>query len=167
MCCPSPSILTSPNEWKLHNSVVLFPIHRVYCAFYRLEVEINDYLLPNSFHSIHEEEGSDRYFDISIVRHLDSPTVSYTTYTCTSNYVMCARFLNFVYFFQIHGPNIEIHTLQIDSNNISIYIKFSSFFNFMQKCPTRTIELSNYHAVGLSIRAREEEKVFLPWMVCI
>ena len=45
-------------------------------------------------------------------------------------------------FFQINGGNIEIHTVQSDSNNVSIYLIFIFFLNFMQKCLT----------VGLSSR---------------
>ena len=37
---------------------------------------------------------------------------------------MCVGFLKLI-FYQIHGLNIEIHILQSDSNNISIYLIFS------------------------------------------
>ena len=60
-------------------------------------------------------------------------------------------------FFQINGGNIEKHTVQSVSNNIRIYLIFiPPPPNFMQKC--RTIELSDYRAVGLSIRTLSSEK---------
>ena len=57
--------------------------------------------------------------------------------------MMCVGFLNFIFFFQIHLLNIEIHNLQSDSNNIRIYLIFF-FSQFYAK-------LSDYRAVELSI----------------
>ena len=54
-----------------------------------------------------------------------------------------------LFFFQINGGNFEINTTQRDSNNISLVLSFHfPPLIFMQKY--RTIELSDYRAVGLS-----------------
>ena len=63
---------------------------------------------------------------------------------------MC--FLNFLCFFQFNGGNIEMRTVQSDSNNISLF-SFHLLLNIMQRC--RTIKLSDYRAVGLSIHTEE------------
>ena len=61
--------------------------------------------------------------------------------------MMCVEFVNFFYFLSNKRRNIEIYTVQIDSNNISVYVvNFSFFCQFYAKCPT--IELSD-HRSGL------------------
>ena len=68
------------------------------------------------------QTGSDRQFNSSIVRQLYSPTAQQSDSLIGNIYVMCMGFLNFIFFlFQIHGL---IHTLQSDSNNVSIYLIF-------------------------------------------
>ena len=52
----------------------------------------------------------------------------------------------------------EIHTVQSDSNNLSKYIIFIFFINFMNK--SLTIELWDYRAVGLSIRTSSQKQPF-------
>ena len=61
----------------------------------------------------------------------------HTLYTC----IVCD--VRGIFYFQIYGLNIEIHTLQSDSNNVSIYLIF--FF------PQFYAKVSDYQAVGLSI----------------
>ena len=57
---------------------------------------------------------------------------------------MYVEFLFFI-FFQINGENIEIHTVQSDSNNIC---KFFIFIFF----PQIYAKVSDYRAAGLSSR---------------
>ena len=44
---------------------------------------------------------------------------------------MCVWFLNFFYFFQMNGGNIEMRTVQSDSNNILSLISFHFLLNIM------------------------------------
>ena len=79
----------------------------------------------------------------SLVRQLYSPTARQLDSLVGNMNMTCVEFLNFFYF-QINGENIEIHTVQRDSNNVSIY----SIFIFSQSYA----KVSDYRAVGLSSR---------------
>ena len=59
--------------------------------------------------------------------------------------MMCMRFLNFMYFLGIKGENIEIHTVESDSNNISLYLVFI-FFSMLCK----SVGLSSCWTIELS-----------------
>ena len=87
----------------------------------------------------------------SLVRQLYMycPIVLYVTWRwCALIHFIIYKFL-LLFFFQINGGNFEINTTQRDSNNISLVLSFHFFpLIFMQKY--RTIELSDYRAVGLS-----------------
>ena len=61
--------------------------------------------------------------------------------------MMCAGISENLFIF-FHEGNIEIHTVQSDSNTIGLF-SFHFSLNIMRKC--RTIELSDYRAVGQSI----------------
>ena len=71
-----------------------------------------------------------------------------------------------LFFFQLDGPNIEIHTLPIDSNNVSIYLIFF-FFQFYAKVSDsdyRAVELSSRWTIDTHPRKRKKSS-FLEWSV--
>ena len=83
----------------------------------------------------------------SIVRQLYSPTARQSDSLMGNIIFICnvrEMFKISFIFSQIHGPNIEIHTLRSDSNNVSIYLIFF-FYQFHAK-------VSYYRAVGLLSR---------------
>ena len=82
--------------------------------------------------------GSDQYSDSSIVRQ------SHRQHKCDVRGILKKSLI----FCKINGLNIEIHTLQSDSNNFSIYLIFF-FSQFYSK-------VSDYRAVGRSIRTVQD-----------